>query len=211
MVFTNHYTLEGKHALLSPSKYGWINDRENDILERIGRSYYSELGTQLHDIARARIKYGFKLKKHDRDSVIVDILDRGIPRLVIDYVDFEFIYANLANYVNDAIGYRMSPEVVLAYSDICFGTCDAVKFDDKEKFLRIHDLKTGTTPAHMEQLLIYAALFCLEYHKKPGEINAELRIYQSGEIETCTPDATDILPIMDKIISFDKLIRSRKD
>ena len=54
--------------------------------------------------------------------------------------------------------------------------------------------------------MIYAALFCLEYKVKPGEIKFELRIYQFDDIMICNPTAEDILPIMDKIISFDKII-----
>ena len=34
------------------------------------------------------------------------------------------------------------------------------------KILRIHDYKSGITPAKMDQLMIYAALFCLEYKKE---------------------------------------------
>lgn len=77
--------------------------------------------------------------------------------------------------------------------------------------LRIHDLKTGVVPAHMEQLEIYAALFCLEYKVKPSEIEMELRLYQNNEILYHTPTAEDIVPIMDKIITFDKVIRKIKE
>ena len=111
-------------------------------------------------------------------------------------------------YVNDAIGFKMQPEQVLYYSDNCFGTADAFIF--RNYLLRIHDLKTGVTPAHMEQLEIYAALFCLEYNKKPGEIEMELRIYQNNEIVVHHPTADDILPIMDKIVTFDKIIEKLK-
>ena len=45
------------------------------------------------------------------------------------------------SYVNDAIGYKMSTEVVLYYSDRFFGTADAISF--RNGVLRIHDLKTG--------------------------------------------------------------------
>lgn len=72
--------------------------------------------------------------------------------------------------------------------------------------LRIHDLKTGEIPAHMEQLEIYAALFCLEYKMKPSEIDIELRLYQNDEVLYHKPTAEDIVPIMDKIITFDKVI-----
>ena len=58
----------------------------------------------------------------------------------------------------------------------------------------------------MEQLEIYAALFCLEYKIKPGDIDMELRLYQSDEVLYHKPTVEDIAPIMDKIITFDKII-----
>ena len=100
----------------------------------------------------------------------------------------------------------MSTEKILYYSDNCFGTADAISF--RNNCLRIHDLKTGEIPAHMEQLLVYAALFCLEYKFKPSEIDIELRIYQNDDYLVYNPTAEDIVPIMDKIISFDKLINN---
>ena len=103
----------------------------------------------------------------------------------------------------------MSTEVVLFYSPRFFGTADAICFRDN--FLRIHDLKTGKIRAHMEQLEIYAALFCLEYKIKPGEINMELRIYQDNEILVHNPTAEDILPIMDKIVHLNNLLESIDD
>ena len=99
----------------------------------------------------------------------------------------------------------MTPEQLLYYSENCFGTADAISFRNKE--LRIHDLKTGTTKTHMEQLMIYAALFCLEYKKKPRNIKIELRIYQNNEVLIHNPEVDEIAPIMDKIIQFDKLIK----
>ena len=62
----------------------------------------------------------------------------------------------------------------------------------------------------MEQLMIYAAYFCLEYKMKPGDLQTELRIYQNDDILICNPSASDILPIMDKIKTFDKILNDRK-
>jgi hypothetical protein len=62
----------------------------------------------------------------------------------------------------------------------------------------------------MEQLEIYAALFCLEYNKKPNDIGMELRLYQNDERIIFEPTAEDILPIMDKIITFDRIIDELK-
>ena len=98
----------------------------------------------------------------------------------------------------------MSTEVVLYYSPRFFGTADAISF--RNNLLRIHDLKTGKTSVHVEQLLVYAALFCLEYKIKPSEIDIELRFYQNDDILVIEPTAEDIVPIMDRIIYLDKIL-----
>ena len=72
--------------------------------------------------------------------------------------------------------------------------------------LRVHDLKTGTRAAHMEQLLVYAALYCLEYRVKPRDIEIELRIYQNDEVVFDRPTAADIAPVMDGIVTRNKLL-----
>lgn len=84
------------------------------------------------------------------------------------------------------------------------GTADAISF--RNNTLRIHDLKTGTRPVHIEQLEIYAALFCLEYKIKPTDIDIELRIYQNDEVLVHQPESEDILKVMDKIIHLDKIL-----
>ena len=79
----------------------------------------------------------------------------------------------------------------------------------RDGVLRIHDLKTGKIgkiESHMEQLKVYAALFCLEYKVKPGDIQIELRVYKNDEIISWKPTVEDIVPIMDKIVHLDKLL-----
>lgn len=181
MIFNNHSNLLGNHAFLSASKYHWINYDPEKLAIAYKNFLAVQKGTELHEFAAQCIKLGQKLPKSKK---------------------------TLNMYVNDAIGFNMTPEQVLYYSDNCFGTADSISF--RNNLLRIHDLKTGEIPAHMEQLLIYAALFCLEYKVKPGEIQFELRIYQTDDILICNPTAEDILPIMDKIISFDKVINNIK-
>lgn len=181
MNFNKHFSVEGKHAFLGASKYHWINYDETKMAESYLRHQATLKGTILHDFAAQCIQLNQKLPKSQK---------------------------TLNMYVNDAIGYKMTPEQVLYYSDNCFGTADAISY--RQGLLRIHDLKTGITPAHMEQLEIYAALFCLEYKIKPTDIDIELRLYQNDQILIHKPTVEDVLPIMDKIVSFDKLLNKIK-
>lgn len=181
MIFNKHNKLEGLHAFLGASKYHWINYSEDKLADTYTKHLASLKGTELHEFAAQCIKLGQKLPKSRK---------------------------TLNMYVNDAIGFKMKPEQVLYYSDNCFGTTDAISF--RNGLLRIHDLKTGVTPAHMEQLEIYAALFCLEYKMRPSDIEMELRIYQSNEVLCHNPTVEDIAPIMDKIITFDKVLNKLK-
>lgn len=201
MSFNKHLELEGKHALLSPSKYHWLNYNDDDLLSAYKSSYAQAIGTSLHELAADLIKERIKMNRNDKHLVLHHLLSSGIPRWV---VDLDLYFTNLMTYVNDAIGFRMKPEVILAYSDFCFGTADAISF--RNDILRVHDLKTGSRPAHMEQLLVYAALYCLEYKVKPREIEIELRIYQSEEVLFDRPTAEDIVPIMDGIITKNKFL-----
>jgi hypothetical protein len=182
MIFNKHSTFEGQHAFLGASKYHWINYDADKIADAYSKYLAVQRGTRLHSFACECIELGQKLPK---------------ARKTINM------------YVNDAISFRMTPEQVLLYSDICFGTADAIAFRDN--ILRIHDLKTGAVPAHMEQLEIYAALFCLEYQMKPDKIGMELRIYQNNDIQYSNPEPNDIQSIMDKIVAFDKIIRNLRE
>lgn len=181
MNFKKHLELEGQHAFLSASKYHWINYDTEKLSNSYVKFLATQKGTELHDFACRCIKLGQRLPKSDK---------------------------TLNLYVNDAIKYKMTPEQPLYYSDNCFGTADSICF--RNNFLRIHDLKTGVSPASMHQLEIYEALFCLEYNINPEDIRNELRIYQSNEVVIHNPFPEDILNIMDKIIVFDKEIDKLK-
>lgn len=201
MNFFTHNELRGKHAMLAPSQPHWLEYSEDKLYQKYVSNYAQTIGTLLHELAETLIKNNVKLKKTDKTVVLVHLLQNDIPRSAIE---MDRIYSNFMTYVNDAIGFRLTPEQPLVYSEYCFGTADAISF--RNNLLRIHDYKSGTTPAKMEQLMIYAALFCLEYKYKPGEIEMELRIYQNDEILHHEPTADEIAPIMDKIIHSDKVL-----
>ena len=177
MFFNRHTNLEGLHAPFGASKSSWLRYSDEKIVEVYNNLQAAEMGTRLHEWAKQTIDLGIKQSRSKK---------------------------TIYSYVNDAIGFNMSTEVILFYSERFFRTADAISF--RNNFLRIHDLKTGRRPVHMEQLEIYAALFCLEYKVKPGDIHIELRIYQNDEILVYEPTAEDILPIMDKIVHVDKML-----
>lgn len=197
MIFNEHSELKGKHALLSPSQPYWLN-YEKDDLERLYLNYYAQsMGTSLHELSQELIDERLKLRKGDQNVLLHHLLSKGYPRKTID-ANMDRYFVNLRQYVNDAIGFRMTTEQPLIFSDNCFGTADSITFRDNT--LRIHDLKTGKTPAKIEQLMIYAALFCFEYNVKPIDISIELCIYQDGEILYHNPEPQEITDIMHTII-----------
>lgn len=126
MNFNKHSAeLEGKHSFLSPSSYYWLNYSDEKLREVYLTSMAKERGTQLHAFAANAIKLGVKLPKNRN---------------------------TLNAYVNDAIGFRMTPEQLLFYSYNVFGTADAIAF--KDDFLRVHDLKTGVVTASEKRDLV---------------------------------------------------------
>lgn len=172
MLWNDHKYMRGKHALFSPSNPCWGNYNPERAVEYIEACKAKDRGTELHELAEKMIK----LKQRQRKS-----------------------NDTLCQYVNDALSYRLKPEVLLYYSEVIFGTADAIGFNEDTQTLRIHDLKTGTGKVHPEQLLVYAALFCLEYHKDPYKINTELRIYQNNDKFIFNPTGAEIAKWMDQI------------
>lgn len=177
MNFNDHYHLEGRHAFLSASKHHWVRYSEEKLASAFMNAKAKQRGTELHELAHDLIRLGVKLPGNKK---------------------------TLNAFVNDAIGYRMATEQILYYSDNAFGTADAISF--RRNKLRIHDLKTGVSNASVEQLEVYAALFCLEYGTKPFDIAIELRIYQNDDLAIFEADPDVITHIMDRIVTFDKII-----
>ena len=180
MNFVKHSNLEGLHAPFSASQSHWLRYDDQKAMEVYVNKKAAEIGTRLHAWAKETIELGLKQPRSNK---------------------------TICAYVNDAIGFGMSPEVVLFYSPRFFGTADAISFNNGK--LRIHDLKTGKVgkiETHIEQLEVYAALFCLEYKVKPGDIDMELRVYKNDEVICHSPEVDSIARIMDKIIHFDKLL-----
>lgn len=176
MNFNKHSRLNGQHAFLSPSSYHWINYSNDRLVDRWFTAQESTRGTAMHEYASQEIK-AERLSAHQ---------------------------GTLGMFINDAIEFKMESELVLYYSEHCFGTADAISF--RRNKLRIHDLKTGVSKTSVHQLEVYSAIFCLEYGIDPFDIKMELRIYQDDEVQIYDGDPEDVKYIMDKIQHFDRLI-----
>ena len=180
MQFNVHRNYEGLHAPFSASSSHWLRYDDEKAIDIYANKKAAEMGTRLHEWAKETIDLGIKQPRSKK---------------------------TLYSYVNDAIGFKMQTEVVLYYSDRFFGTADAICF--RNGVLRIHDLKTGKVGKiddHVEQLEVYAALFCLEYKVKPSEIEMELRVYKNDQVVYHVPDPTDILAIMNHIVHLNKIL-----
>lgn len=185
MNFNTHSNLEGLHAPFSASQSAWLRYDDKKILDVYRSKQAAELGTKLHEWAKTTIDLGIRQQRSNK---------------------------TLCAYVNDAIGFKMKTEVVLYYSPYFFGTADAISFN--KNVLRIHDLKTGSVGKiehHIEQLQVYAALFCLEYRVKPGDISFELRVYKNDDVLVVNPDPADILAIMDRIQHLNKILEQNEE
>lgn len=182
MHFNKHSEVAGLHARFSASSPHWINYDEDKMTSMFMTQEAAARGTRLHKLAHDLIKERQKLPDTTQ---------------------------TLNMYVNDCIGFGMTPEQPLVYTENFFGTPDAISF--RQEILRISDLKTGLIPAKETQLEVYAALFCLEYQVKPFEIQTELRIYQNDDVVAMEADPVVIALIMDKAIAFDRLIKRLKE
>ena len=179
MLFNRHSELEGRHAFLSPSTNAWVNYTPDKLELRYVAASAAKRGSDLHKLAHDCIRLGVKLNRSNKA---------------------------LATYVNDAIGFKMSSEQPLFYSNNCFGTADAISF--RRGKLRIHDLKTGLIQSKFRQLEVYAAIFCLEYSVSPFDIEIELRIYQNEDVRAHIPEPEAIQFVMDVIVEHDNQIEA---
>lgn len=177
MRFNKHTKFDGLHAFLSPSNYHWVGYEPEKLDTAVLAHMAARRGTQLHELAHQMIKLGVKLPDTEQ---------------------------TLNRYVNDCIGYRMTPEQTLFYSPNAFGTADAIDF--RRNKLRVFDLKTGVNICKFQQLYVYAALFCLEYGYEPIKIEIELRIYQNDEVRIEEGNPLEVQSIMSKIIYADRRI-----
>lgn len=212
--YNDHRRLEGKHAYLGCSQYTWENRSEEQLVKMYYSKFAADIGTALHAFAHDCIIRKIKINENDYHMLdyylqVIYPAQTGIliPKGAYNSKD---LIITVSLFVNDMIGFRMDSEVVLCYDEeFAFGTTDGIRCDDKEKVIRIGDLKSGVNPAKMTQLLLYDAYFCLEYKKNPKEYKHELRIYQSGEIVEYFPMGEEVEEHMKKIVQATDILRNK--
>lgn len=138
------------HATFSPSDKSWLNYDREKIRQRVMVARAVQRGTELHELAEHCIR--IKTPLDNSNGVI-------------------------ATYVRDCIDFDMSTEHTLTYSEDIGGTADAIRFDDYNNRLYVFDLKTGDRKTSIDQVVIYAALWCLLHYVNPLSITFDLRVY----------------------------------
>ena len=220
--FNPHLDLRGTHAIFSPSQSSFLRYDDEKVIDKVINQYRAALGTEIHEFASREIPLNHRVRnardlQNQIESYIYNKYFNEEYGTVTPYGEKMLnhlgylprdVFDTLKYYINDAVGFKMTVEQPLVYpgfEDYIRGTTDAICY--RNKLLRIHDLKTGSHKADMEQLEVYAALFCLEYNIKPSEISYELRLYQVDGIEIFNPTVEDLLPVVDAIIGIGRVIK----
>lgn len=222
MNFNRHLEIRGQHALFGASQNSWLKYDADKVRDRIRNQYRTALGTELHEFAAEQIVLNhkitnlrfiisgienhiytkYRIAEESKLSSYGSILLKNVGTLPKE------VFETARMYINDGIQYRMTVEQPLVYSEFSFGTADTISFRDN--LLRISDYKSGDHPASMQQLMVYAAYFFLEYAIKPRDVHTELRIYQSAEILLSEPDHEEIQEVMAKTIEVNRIAEKIK-
>lgn len=157
-------------AVFSPSERAWIRYSKEKIVAKVNQWDTVQRGVDLHALAAEAIRLQVQLSS-----------ENGV----------------ISQYVRDAITYDCEVEVPLSYSQYIYGTADALRFDFSTKTLYVFDLKTGKKEASTDQVLIYAAMWCLINNIDPYDIDFDLRIY--SDVNTIILRTEDNSGIQDKV------------
>lgn len=213
MISQTFLTSKLDHAPFSPSQPVWLNYTDEELINSYKNKHRSDLGTEIHEWASARIKLSARVPsageamkdlqyhifmKYSRSPEYKDILLKSLNYLPQD------AWQTVKLFVNDCIGFQMESEKRVGYSDLFWGTADAIKYSDN--LMKVFDLKTGSRPAKAEQLLVYAALYCLMDTINPLKTNFEIRIYQNNDIFIDNPEPSEIKEIMDIVVKKDRVL-----
>lgn len=175
------------HATFSPSDKTWLNYDREKIRQRVVAARAVQRGTELHELAEHCIR--MKTPLDPSNGVI-------------------------STYVRDCIEYDMNTEVQMMYSEDIGGTADALHYDQAANRLYVFDLKTGDRKTSINQVIIYAALWCLTNYHNALSMTFDLRIYSkthpqrlvSGEEDDEVLVAQRVYDVCEQIIYVQSII-----
>ena len=87
MIFNKHSELEGRHAILSPSKHYWLNYDDEGLMRNYISSFAKDIGTLVHEYACDRIRFRMPLDAENdeaKNGLLMHLMKNGIPFRVID-------------------------------------------------------------------------------------------------------------------------------
>ena len=87
MIFNKHSELEGRHAILSPSKHYWLKYDDEALLKLYSSSFVADIGTLVHEYACDRIRYRLPLDAENEEAkngLLLHLMKNGIPFRAID-------------------------------------------------------------------------------------------------------------------------------
>ena len=68
MIFNKHLELEGRHAILSPSKHYWLNYDDEGLMKNYISSFATEIGTLVHEYASDRIRFRMPMDAENEEA-----------------------------------------------------------------------------------------------------------------------------------------------
>ena len=172
MEWIPHWNLQGKHAFLSPSGYSWLGYDEDKMARSYENKQNTARGTALHELA---------------------------SQLIISKTELAPKKKALNLFVNDCIRDNMSSEILLYYSDHCFGTADGIKWDSDNNELRIYDLKTGVS----KKITIIQRLYQGNGYSEQVTVKDKARLEDEND--------GNIAWIMDHIKKMSKVLQEKED
>lgn len=213
MIWKTHLDIKNTHALFSASQHSWLNYDDDQIRAKRVNANRAMIGTLLHAFCHKQIVTSDRIRSVSeaigRFKTFVTNLywdekedclkQEGVKIMTaIKFVPKE-MYLSVMMFINDAIGFHMESEKELKYSDVLYGTADAISFNNSE--LRVHDLKTGLKPIEdPTQLVIYCALFCLDYKVSPEQCKRIIVcVYQNGEIKSCEVSVEQLSKVIERM------------
>ena len=100
MTFNTHSELDGRHAVLSPSRPYWLNYDDEALEKFYASSYATDIGTLVHEYACDRIHFKMPIdieNDEDGELMVEKYQIRSVPTTVLADENGDVIYKLMGN------------------------------------------------------------------------------------------------------------------